>query len=67
MSKMKIIDEIADAQVSYIKETLYDSVQWAIDGSDLDQEKLAGDEYNELMHMITSATIEKLHAGLDED
>ena len=39
MSKMKIIDEIADAQVSYIKETLYDSVQWAIDVSDLDQEK----------------------------
>tara|TARA_R100000951_G_scaffold104777_1_gene98152 strand:- start:156 stop:359 length:204 start_codon:yes stop_codon:yes gene_type:complete len=67
MSKMKIIDEIADAQVSYIKETLYDSVQWAIDGSELDQEKLAGDDYNELMHMIMSATIEKLHAGLDED
>ena len=43
MSKMKIIDEIADAQVSYIKETLYDSVQWAIDGSELDHEKLHGE------------------------
>ena len=67
MSKMKIIDEIADAQVSYIKETLYDSVQWAIDGSELDHNKLEGDEYNQLMHMIMSATIEKLHTGLDED
>jgi hypothetical protein len=67
MSKMKIIDEIADAQVSYIKETLYDSVQWAIDGSELDHNKLEGDEYNQLMHMIMSATIEKLHASLDED
>ena len=47
MSKMKIIDEIADAQVSYIKETLYDSVQWAIDGSELDHDKLEGDEYNQ--------------------
>ena len=67
MSKMKIIDEIADAQVSYIKETLYDSVQWAIDGSELDHDKLEGDEYNQLMHMIMSATIEKLHTSLDED
>jgi hypothetical protein len=30
MSKMKIIDEVADAQVSYIKEALYDSVEWAM-------------------------------------
>ena len=67
MSKMKIIDEIADAQVSYIKETLYDSVQWAIDGSELDHNKLEGDEHNQLMHMIMCATIEKLHTGLDED
>ena len=67
MSKMKIIDEIADAQVSYIKETLYDSVQWAIDGSELDHDKLEGDEYNQLMHMIMCATIEKLHTGLDEN
>ena len=66
MSKMKIIDEIADAQVSYIKETLYDSVQWAIDGSELDHEKLEGDEFNQLMHMIRWATIEKLHAGLED-
>ena len=66
MSKMKIIDEIADAQVSYIKETLYESVQWAIDGSELDHEKLNGDEFNQLMHMIMCATIEKLHTSLDD-
>ncbi len=66
MSKMKIIDEIADAQVSYIKETLYDSVQWAIDGSELDHEKLNGDEFNQLMHMIMCVTIEKLHTSLDD-
>ena len=67
MSKMKIIDEISDVQVTYIKETLYDSVQWAIDGSELDHEKLNGDEYNQLMHMIMCATIEKLHTGLNEE
>jgi hypothetical protein len=65
MSKMKIIDEIADAQVSYIKETLYDSVQWAIDGTELDIKGLEGDEYNQLMHMIMCTTIEKLHNELD--
>ena len=66
MSKMKIIDEIADAQVSDIKETVYDSVQWASDGSELDHEKLNGDEFNQLMHMIMCATIEKLHTGLED-
>ena len=39
----------------------------AIDGSELDHDKLEGDEYNQLMHMIMCATIEKLHTGLDED
>jgi len=65
MSKMKIVDKIADTQVTYIKEALYDSVQWAIDGSELDHDKLNGEEYNQLMHMIMCATIEKLHTGLN--
>ena len=65
MSKMKIVDEIADTQVTYIKEALYVSVQWAIDGSELDHDKLNGEEYNQLMHMIMCATIEKLHTGLN--
>jgi|TARA_R110001599_G_scaffold352403_1_gene587178 hypothetical protein len=66
MSKMKIIDEIADAQVSYIKETLYDSIQWGIDGTELDVKGLEGDEYNHLMTMIYNATIEKLKIEIDE-
>ena len=66
MSKMKIIDEIADAQVSYIKETLYDSIQWGIDGTELDVKGLEGDEYNHLMTMIYNATIEKLKLEMDE-
>ena len=66
MSKMKIIDEIADAQVSYIKETLYDSIQWGIDGTELDVKGLEGDAYNDLMTMIYNATIEKLKLEMDE-
>tara|TARA_B110000914_G_C15441284_1_gene436202 strand:+ start:44 stop:247 length:204 start_codon:yes stop_codon:yes gene_type:complete len=66
MSKMKTIDEIADAQVSYIKETLYDSIQWGIDGTELDVKGLEGDEYNHLMTMIYNATIEKLKIEIDE-
>jgi hypothetical protein len=66
MSKMKTIDEIADAQVSYIKETLYDSIQWGIDGTELDVKGLEGDEYNHLMTMIYNATIEKLKLEMDE-
>jgi len=66
MSKMKVIDEIADAQVSYIKETLYESIQWGIDGTELDVKGLEGDEYNHLMTMIYNATIEKLKIEIDE-
>ena len=66
MSKMKIVDEIADAQVSYIKETLYESIQWGIDGTELDVKGLEGDEYNHLMTMIYNATIEKLKIEIDE-
>ena len=32
MSKMKILDEIADAQAHYIKEILCDAINWAMDG-----------------------------------
>ena len=62
MSKMKLIDELADAQVSYIRETLQDSIGWAVDGTDFDN--LNGDQLNEVTHMIVCATIEKLHAEL---
>ena len=63
---MKIIDEVADAQVSYIKEALYDSVEWAMSSVE-EFEKLEGDNYNYVHNAIMMATIEKLHAGLDEN
>ena len=63
MSKMKLIDELADAQVAYIKETLQDSIGWALDGTELDN--LNNDDLNQATHMIMCATIEKLHTELD--
>ena len=63
MSKMKLIDELADAQVAYIRETLQDSIGWALDGTELDN--LNNDDLNEATKMIMAATIEKLHSQLD--
>ena len=63
MSKMKLIDELADAQVAYIRETLQDSIGWALDGTELDN--LNNDQLNQATHMIMCATIEKLHTELD--
>ena len=62
---MKIIDEVADAQVSHIKETLYEAVDWAMDGID-EFKELNSDNYHHVHEAIMLATIEKLHAGLDE-
>jgi len=64
MSKMKLIDELADAQVAYVRETLQDSIGWAVDGTDFDN--LNNDELNQVTHMIMCATIEKLHTALDD-
>ncbi len=64
MSKMKIIDEIADAQVSHIKETLYEAVNWAMDGVE-EFEGLDSEDYNHVHNAIMIATIEKLHADLE--
>ena len=60
---MKLIDELADAQVAYIRETLQDSIGWALDGTELDN--LNNDQLNQATHMIMCATIEKLHTELD--
>lgn len=62
---MKLIDEVADAQVSYIKETLYDSIEWAMSSVE-EFENLEGDDYNHIHSAIMIATIEKLHLDLDE-
>jgi len=64
MSKMKIIDEIADAQVSHIKETLYEAASWAMSGV-TEFENLDGDNYNHVHNAIMIAAIEKLHAELE--
>ena len=64
MSKMKLIDELADAQVAYIRETLQDSIGWALDGTELDN--LNNDDLNQATHMIMCATIEKLHTALSD-
>ena len=63
MSKMKLIDELADAQVDYINEVLQDSIGWAVDGTEFDN--LNSDDLNEVTSMIICATIEKLHQQLD--
>ena len=60
---MKLIDELADAQVAYIRETLQDSIGWALDGTELDN--LNNNDLNQATHMIMCATIEKLHTELD--
>jgi len=65
MSKMKLIDELADAQVAYITETLQDSIDWALDGTELDN--LNNDDLNAATKMIMAATIEKLHLQFNTD
>ena len=52
--------------MSYIKEALYDSVEWAMSSVE-EFEELEGDNYNHVHNAIMMATIEKLHAGLDEN
>ena len=61
---MKLVDELADAQVAYIRETLQDSIGWAIDGTDFDN--LNNDDLNHVTHLIVCATIEKLHSELSD-
>ena len=63
---MKIIDEIADAQVSHIKETLYEAANWAMDGV-IEFEGLDSDDYNHVHSAIMAVVIEKLHTGLNEN
>ena len=59
---MKLIDELADAQVCYINEVLQDSIGWAVDGTEFDN--LNNEDLTEVTNMIICATIEKLHHQL---
>ena len=56
MSKMKEIDRISEYLHEVMLENLDDSIDWAVDGTDLD--KLEGDEYNEMKTAIMKRTIE---------
>ena len=56
MSKMKEIDRIAEYLHEVMLENLDDSIDWAVDGTDLD--KLEGDEYNKMKTAIMTRTIE---------
>ena len=56
MSKMKEIDRIAEYLHEVMLENLDDSVDWAVDGTDLD--KLEGDDYNQMKKAVMTRTIE---------
>ncbi len=62
MSKMKIMEEIADVQVSSIIEILYESIEWAMDGVE-EFNNLDSEAYNQVHDAIQVLTLEKLHAG----
>ena len=56
MSKMKEIDRIAEYLHEVMLENLDDSIDWAVDGTDLD--KLEGDDYNNMKNEVMTRTIE---------
>ena len=56
MSKMKEIDRIAEYLHEVMLENLDDSIDWAVDGTDLD--KLEGDDYNKMKNAVMTRTIE---------
>ena len=55
MSKMKELDLIAQGVADYMKELLYDTVEWQIADQPFD-----GDDYNELHSYIMDKAIEKM-------
>ncbi len=56
MSKMKEIDRIAEYLHEVMLENLDDSIDWAVDGTDLD--KLEGNDYNQMKKAVMTRTIE---------
>ena len=56
MSKMKEIDRVAEYLHEVMLENLDDSIDWAVDGTDLD--KLEGDDYNQMKKAVMTRTIE---------
>ena len=56
MSKMKIMEEIADVQVSSIIEILYESIAWAMDGVE-EFDDLDSEAYNQVHDAIQVLTL----------
>tara|TARA_B110000503_G_C6769413_1_gene258760 strand:- start:108 stop:296 length:189 start_codon:yes stop_codon:yes gene_type:complete len=56
MSKMKEIDDIAQGIADVTKELMYDSIDWQI----ADQ-KVTGDDYNELHSYVMQLAIKKMY------
>lgn len=56
MSKMKEIDRIAEYLHEVMIEQIYDSIDWAVDGTSID--KLEGDDYMQMKNAILKRTIE---------
>lgn len=56
MSKMKEIDRISEYLHEVMIEQIYDSIDWAVDGTSID--KLEGDDYMQMKNAILKRTIE---------
>ena len=57
MSKIKEIDSIAQGVADYIKEIIYDTVEWQIADQPFD-----GDEFNAIHSEVMKRAIEYLYA-----
>lgn len=56
MSKMKELDSIAQGVADYMKELLYDTVEWQIADQPVD-----GDDYNAIHSSVMKRAIENLY------
>ena len=56
MSKMKEIDDIAQGIADVTKELMYDSIDWQ-----LADQKVTGDDYNELHSYVMQLAIRKMY------
>tara|TARA_R110000803_G_scaffold79568_1_gene145245 strand:- start:162 stop:350 length:189 start_codon:yes stop_codon:yes gene_type:complete len=56
MSKMKEIDDIAQGIADVTKELMYDSIDWQ-----LADQKVTGDDYNELHSYVMQLAIKKMY------
>ena len=62
MSKMKEIDDIAQGIADVTKELMYDSIDWQ-----LADQKVTGDDYNELHSYVMQLAIKKMYEEMCTD